>query len=255
MHSSTQIQDVCQSESVKLVNTTTGEIAGGNCHSWECVCCRQKMARRWAVRTNLAEPLEFWLITNVPADLQAYRSGWARFMRAIRKGYRSLEIKQEIEDFYRFSSPSQLRFVNEDDSMELARWAAEKHPGEYVRGFEEGTVSGMRHVHVAWRGVPVPRDVLSLVAHRFGFGYIAHVEDCYGAGPGYYIGKYLTKSGPTEGIRKMTASRRFMLKEFKATDWKVLYSTPRMDKLLKPGFRLEDLIYLHGGNWDAKIPG
>jgi hypothetical protein len=80
---------------------------------------------------------------------------------------------------------------------------------EYCRFLESGQETGMRHFHIAERGDFIPVRWLSIHAPIHGLGKIVHAEQCYGAGPAYYLGKYITKSAALPGWRKVASSRGF----------------------------------------------
>jgi hypothetical protein len=68
----------------------------------------------------------------------------------------------------------------------------------------------MRHFHIAQRGDFIPVRWLSVHASRNGLGKIVHAEQCHGAGPQFYLTKYITKDDfSLPGWRKVASSRGF----------------------------------------------
>jgi hypothetical protein len=88
-----------------------------------------------------------------------------------------------------------------------------RHEGmrfEYARFLELGQKSGMRHFHIAQKGDYIPQRWLSARASANGLGRIVHIEKCYGAGPAFYLSKYVTKDRfSLPGWRKVASSRGF----------------------------------------------
>lgn len=80
---------------------------------------------------------------------------------------------------------------------------------EYCRFLEVGSKTGMKHFHIAQRGDFVPVRWLSARAEANGLGKIVHAEACHGAGPQFYLAKYITKEASIPGWRKVAASRHF----------------------------------------------
>jgi len=63
---------------------------------------------------------------------------------------------------------------------------------------------------MAQRGGFVPVRWLSARASANGLGKIVYAEECYGAGPAFYLSKYITKDDSSlPGWRKVAASRGF----------------------------------------------
>jgi hypothetical protein len=82
---------------------------------------------------------------------------------------------------------------------------------EYCRFLEVGKKTGMRHFHLAQRGDFIPVKWLSIHAAANGLGKIVHAEKCYGAGPAFYLAKYITKDDAIlPGWRKVASSRGFL---------------------------------------------
>jgi len=88
-------------------------------------------------------------------------------------------------------------------------------PFEYVRFFEVGSKTGMYHFHLGQRGDFVPVRLLSARAAANGLGKVVDIRACHGAGPGWYMSKYIAKGLETipEGWRKVAASRHFFPKK------------------------------------------
>jgi len=88
---------------------------------------------------------------------------------------------------------------------------AEGIPFEYVRFFEVGSKTGMYHFHLGQRGDFVPQKLLSDRAAANGLGKVVDIRKCFGAGPGWYMSKYIAKGLDTlpAGWRKVAASRHF----------------------------------------------
>ena len=88
-----------------------------------------------------------------------------------------------------------------------------RHEGmrfEYARFLEVGGKTGMQHFHLAQRGDFIPVRWLSLRASANGLGKIVHAEACHGAGPQFYLTKYITKDDfGLPSWRKVAASRGF----------------------------------------------
>lgn len=81
---------------------------------------------------------------------------------------------------------------------------------DYARFLEVGHNTGMRHFHIAQRGDFIPVRWLSRHAAANGLGKIVHAEACRGAGPGFYLAKYITKDDfSLPGWRKVASSRGF----------------------------------------------
>ena len=99
---------------------------------------------------------------------------------------------------------------------------------EYVRFLEVGSNTGMRHFHLAQRGDFIPVRWLSQRAAANGLGKIVYAEACRGAGPAFYLAKYITKDDNSlPGWRKVASSRGFFrAKELPAdirdSDWILL---------------------------------
>lgn len=88
-----------------------------------------------------------------------------------------------------------------------------RHEGmrfEYARFLEVGSKTGMLHFHIAQRGDFLPVRWLSSRAAANGLGKIVHAEHCHGAGPAFYLSKYITKDAVgLSGWRKVASSRGF----------------------------------------------
>jgi hypothetical protein len=82
---------------------------------------------------------------------------------------------------------------------------------EYCRFFEVGAQTGMYHYHLGQKGDFIPKHLLSAVAEANGLGKITDIRKCFGAGPGWYMAKYISKGLDTipAGWRKVAASRHF----------------------------------------------
>jgi hypothetical protein len=81
---------------------------------------------------------------------------------------------------------------------------------EYARFLEVGGKTGMLHFHLAERGGFIPVRWLSKRADANGLGKIVYAERCYGAGPQFYLAKYITKDDfSLPGWRKVASSRGF----------------------------------------------
>lgn len=94
---------------------------------------------------------------------------------------------------------------------------------EYCRFLEVGQKTGMLHFHIAQRGDFIPVRWLSRAAAASGLGKIVHAEACHGAGPQFYLAKYITKEQSLPGWRKVASSRGFFrakeLPADKRDDW------------------------------------
>ena len=147
------------------------------------------MAYHWACRVSEAHPERMFTITNIPHDKTKAYLGFQHLVRDIRK-----------------------------EGMRM----------EYCRFLEVGHQTGMRHFHFAQRGDFIPVRWLSRHASANGLGKIVWAEKCYGAGPQFYLAKYITKDDfSLPGWRKVASSRRFFrAKELPAdirdSDWVLL---------------------------------
>jgi len=168
------------------LNVNTGEIKPFNCGSWRCPQHQGAVAYRWACRVAESHPERMVTLTNIPHDKTAAYLGFQQLVTAIRR--------------------EGMRF-------------------EYCRFLEIGHETGMRHFHLAQRGDFIPVRWLSRHAAANGLGKIVHAEACYGAGPAFYLGKYITKDDAgLPGWRKVASSRGFFrAKELPAdireSDW------------------------------------
>ncbi len=129
---------------------------------------------------------------------------------------------------------------------------------EYARVLERGTRSGMRHFHVLVRGQKVPHIVLVGLAHLFGFGQVGHVGDVYSEGGGWYVAKYLGKSGGEEGRRKVSFSRRYCVKQLVdlGGGWRIGRSPNYLSELEVNNSQLERMVFrkhweYSKGTWEA----
>lgn len=158
------------------LNLETGELRPFRCKSWRCEDHRQGLAWSWAFRVARAHPERMVTLTNVPKDRDHARVGFRNLVRDLRH--------------------------------------REGIPFEYVRFFEVGSRTGMYHYHLGQRGDFVPQRLLSERAAANGLGRVVDVRACHGAGPGWYMSKYIAKGLETipEGWRKVAASRHFFPK-------------------------------------------
>lgn len=167
---STASSDVCKYSTWKWVNVKTGETKPFNCGSWSCPQHQGATAYHWASRLASAHPERMITLTNIPQEkVRAY-----------------LAFKHLIEAIRR-----------EGINM------------EYCRFLEVGSKTGMLHFHLAQRGDFVPVHWLSAQAEANGLGKIVHAEACRGAGPQFYLSKYVTKEAGLPGWRKVASSRKF----------------------------------------------
>jgi hypothetical protein len=147
------------------------------------------VAYHWACRVSEAHPERMLTLTNIPQDrAKAYLA----FQHLVR------DIRQEG-----------IRF-------------------DYARFLEVGHNTGMVHFHIAQRGDYIPVRWLSARASANGLGKIVHIEACHGAGPQFYLAKYITKDDNSlPGWRKVASSRGFFrTKELPANirdkDWELI---------------------------------
>ncbi len=163
---------LCKCTAWFMLNTITGQVGPYRHKSWSCPVHRQAYAWSWAFRVARAGPQRMVTLTNIPKDQDTARKGFSSLVRDLR----ALGI-----------------------------------PFEYVRFFEVGSRNGMYHYHLGQRGDFVPQKLLSDRAAANGLGKIVDVRSCHGAGPGWYMAKYIGK-GLDEmppGWRKVAASRGF----------------------------------------------
>ncbi|MBA7552811.1 hypothetical protein ES705_45387 [subsurface metagenome] len=153
------------------LNVKTGETKPFNCGSWSCRQHQGAVAYHWACRVSEAHPERMLTLTNIPHNKQAAYLGFQNLVRDIRN--------------------EGMRF-------------------EYCRFLEIGHKTGMRHFHLAQRGDFIPVRWLSPRAAANGLGKIVDAEACYGAGPQFYLSKYITKDDfSLPGWRKAASSRHF----------------------------------------------
>jgi hypothetical protein len=99
---------------------------------------------------------------------------------------------------------------------------------EYARFLEVGHNTGMRHFHIAQRGDFIPVRWLSIHAAANGLGKIVDAEACHGAGPQFYLSKYITKDDfNLQGWRKVASSRGFFREkelpaDIRESDWTLI---------------------------------
>jgi hypothetical protein len=172
------------------LNVNTGEIKPFNCGSWSCNQHRSAVAYHWACRIAEASPQRMFTLTNIPHNKTEAYLGFQQLIRDIR---------------------------------------AEGMAIEYARFFELGSQTGMRHFHLAQKGDYIPVRWLSKRASANGLGKIVYAEECYGAGPAFYLGKYITKDDfSLTGWRKVASSKHFFPeKELPADlrdDWTLIKS-------------------------------
>jgi len=159
------------------VNLDTGETRPYRCKSWRCEDHRQTLAWSWAFKVAKARPERMVTLTNIPQAQDHARVAFSNLVRDLR-------VREGI-------------------------------PFEYVRFFEVGSKNGMYHYHLGQRGDFVPQRLLSARAAANGLGKVVDIRACHGAGPGWYMSKYISKGLETipEGWRKVAASRHFFPKE------------------------------------------
>lgn len=160
------------------VNTMTGEVRPYRCKSWWCAEHRRALAWSWACRVARARPERMLTLTNIP------------------------KIRQE----------AYLSFQH------LVRDLRARGAFEYVRFFEVGAKTGMYHFHLGQVGDFVPVRLLSARASANGLGKVVDIRRTHGAGPGWYMAKYISKGLDTipAGWRKVAASRHFFAAEEKS---------------------------------------
>jgi len=158
------------------VNLDTGEYRPFRCKSWRCEEHRQGLAWSWAFKVAKSKPERMVTLTNIPHDQDVARKAFSHLVRDLRD--------------------------------------REGIPFEYVRFFEVGSKTGMYHFHLGQRGDFVPVRLLSARAAANGLGKVVDIRACHGAGPGWYMSKYIAKGLETipEGWRKVAASRHFFPK-------------------------------------------
>ena len=151
----------------------TGEPAPFRCKSWACPEHREALAWAWAKRVARARPERMVTLTNIPKERHVAYLAFKHLVRDLRD--------------------------------------REGIPFEYVRFFEVGTKTGMYHYHLGQRGDFVPVRLLSARAEANGLGKVVDIRKCFGAGPGWYMAKYIAKGLDVlpPGWRKVAASRGF----------------------------------------------
>lgn len=162
--------DVCKYSTWYWVNVNTGEKKPFNCGSWSCPQHQGATAYHWAARLASAHPERMVTLTNIPQDKHTAYLAFQHLIRDIR---------------------------------------AEGINMEYCRFLEVGSKTGMVHFHLAQRGDFIPVRWLSVRAEANGLGRIVHAEACRGAGPKFYLAKYVTKEAGLPGWRKVASSRKF----------------------------------------------
>jgi hypothetical protein len=178
--------DKCKYSTWQWLNVNTGEVKPFNCGSWKCKQHQASTAYHWACRVAEAHPERMITLTNIPHDKAAAYLGFQHLVRDIRA--------------------EGIRF-------------------DYARFLEVGHKTGMRHFHIAQRGDFVPVHWLSVRADANGLGKIVHAEQCRGAGPQFYLAKYITKDDfSLPGWRKVASSRGFFRKkelpaDLRENDW------------------------------------
>lgn len=157
------------------LNLLTGERRPFFCKSWWCPdpAHRKALAWSWACKVARARPERMLTLTNIPKDQETARKAFSHLVRDLR------------------------------DRKGIAF--------EYVRFFEVGAKTGVYHYHLGQRGDFVPVRLLSARARANGLGKIVDIRQTFGAGPGWYMSKYIAKGLDTlpAGWRKVAASRAF----------------------------------------------
>ena len=155
------------------LNQLTGETQPFKCKSWACPEHRQALAWSWAKRVARARPQRMVTLTGIPKDQDQARMSFSHLVRDLRD--------------------------------------REGIPFEYVRFFEVGAKTGMYHYPLGQRGDFVPVRLLSARAEANWLGKVVDIRKCFGAGPGWYMAKYIAKGLDTipKGWRKVAASRHF----------------------------------------------
>ena len=168
------------------LNQETGEIKPFNCGSWSCKQHQGAVAYHWACRVSEAHPERMITLTAIPHDKKEAYLGFQHLVR---------DIRQEG-----------IRF-------------------DYARFLEVGHKTGMLHFHIAQRGDFIPVRWLSKHAAANGLGKIVHAEHCRGAGPAFYLAKYITKDDfSLPGWRKVASSHEFFREkelpaDIRDSDW------------------------------------
>ena len=161
----------CKYITWKWLNVNTGEVKPFNCGSWRCKQHQGAVAYHWACRVSEAHPERMITLTNIPTVKKEAYLAYKQLIRDIRK--------------------EGMRF-------------------EYCRFLEVGKKTGMLHFHIAQRGDFIPKFWLSSRASANGLGRIVDIEKCHGAGPQFYLAKYITKDNYSlPGWRKAASSRGF----------------------------------------------
>lgn len=176
----------CKYSTWQWLEVNTGEVRPFNCGSWTCRQHQGAIAYHWACRVAESQPERMITLTEIPED----------------KSRATFAFQHLVQDIRREG----IRF-------------------DYARFLEVGDQTGMRHFHIAQRGDYVPKFWLSSRASANGLGRIVDIEKCYGAGPAFYLAKYVTKDDfSLPGWRKVASSRGFFRPkevpaDFREGDW------------------------------------
>jgi hypothetical protein len=162
--------DECKYITWYRLNVNTGQILPFNCKSWSCPQHQGGVAYHWASRLAEAHPERMITLTNIPQDKAEAYLGFQHLIQDIRR--------------------EGIKF-------------------EYCRFLEVGAKTGMLHFHIAQWGDFIPKFWLSSRAAANGLGKIVDIEACHGAGPQWYLAKYITKEAGLPGWRKVASSRKF----------------------------------------------
>ncbi len=234
----------CKYKHWKWVNGKTGEISRFCCNSWECGECRPIVAERASRHANSGEADWLLTITNVPDNREECRSKWQQYMRALRQGYgKRLSSWMRLKCVMSGIAEKMGKKISATEWRLLRSESIRGHRLEYFRVLERGGKHGMRHYHVLVRGPWIPHLLAIGMASLFGFGQVGNVKEVYSDGVGYYLGKYLTKSGGEYGWRKTGSSRGYCQKRSVDldADWRLSRPDPgslvSVDELERMEFR------------------
>lgn len=101
---------------------------------------------------------------------------------------------------------------------------------EYARFLEAGELHGALHWHFAQKGDYIPQTWLSSHAEKAGLGRVVDIRATYGAGPAWYMTKYITKGQvqTPEHWRKVSFSRAWprVVPRERSLDWVLVRPPP-----------------------------
>lgn len=182
----------CKYSTWHWVCQDTGEIRPFNCRSWSCPQHNDSMRWKWAINVASARPERMITLTQVPRNRSQATLGFSHLLQ---------EVRHMGWDF------------------------------QYARFLEVGDKTGMVHWHLAQKGDFIPQRWLSSHAYKNHLGYVTDIRKCFGAGPGWYLAKYITKDLPMVGWRKATTSRGWPRPKFEPDgNWELVRGLDMVEK-------------------------